>query len=606
MRRLEFSIAVKAFGDAAKKDAKKLTDELKAQDTAVTRLAKNTNKLLDANRFAFRGVEDSARRATDAIKGGFEKAASAIERVNDRLKEKTKETFRSIGQQFKLAFAVFSGEHLIEKAFELPRHLMEAGRSDINARMRARREFGGDAGFMDETAKRVARNAGLDDAAAMNALFSIGEAVSGTQAGTAFRGKKLTGAGADALRKNTFNFGAGLLERVLTVTHAQGDEATGIAQALSNAGTGPEGMRSLVSMLHLNRAFSAEALKANEKGKLADLIGPDMARQFGVQKGKIAGQGTLIDILLTKSGITEGAAKEERSKFDFQIKSIGASFESILGEIGSKALDRVDNGFAKGTTLAEKFQRIIESPKGRETIDKIADGLAKGAEGAISLATNIPKAFGWLESHKGVIELALGAYAGLSILGKVRGGGGHGVLGAAGSLLGATKPIPVYVVNGPGSIPGDKKAALKAAAAGGVGSGLLLAAAGAAAAYGGYKAGNYLGKHVGAIGKGHDALANGLYALTGEGVADKKLENFEVGRFEKMLMQKNADRSALIKQLESGGISHGRAVYLSEHRNEIPPIDVHTHLYIDGKQVAESVNKHNANKIKNATAGIPQ
>jgi len=590
MRRLEFTVAVKPFGDAAKKDASKFTKELTDQDKAVTRLATKTTKLLDANRFSFKSVEEAAKKATDTISGGFERAAHVIERVNDRLKDKTKETFRSIGQQFKLAFAVFSGEHLIEKAFDLPHRLMEAGRGDINARQRARREFGADAGYMTDVAKRIGRNAGLDDSDALSALFSIGEAVSGTQTGASFRGKKLTGVQADALRKNTFTFGANLLERVLTVTKAQGDEANSIAMALANAGTGPEGMRGLVSMLHLNRAFSAQALKANEKGKLADLIGPDMARQFGVQKGKIAGQGTLVDILLTKSGITEGAAKEERSKFDFQMKSIGASFESVLGEIGSRALDRVDNGFAKGTTLAEKFQRIIESPKGKQTIEHIADSLAKGAEGAIGIATNIPKAFGWLEAHKGTIELLAGVYGGLSLYGKFK--SGKGALGGVGSLISGAKPIPVYVTNmGSGGLPDGKSESSE--------SWLKKAAKYAAPLVTGT---------AGAVTIPLTATAGLLYA-------NKKLvdepRNAIINAYNS---SHPIDREAAkyfgtgYAQQHAAVIRHGGMITgnnLDDSGNE-KPIEIHTHFYLDGKKVTEVVNTHNARKLKNATAGIPQ
>lgn len=596
MRRLEFTLAVKPFGEAAKKDAKKLTDEIRGQDTAVTRLAKNTTKLLGDNRFAFKSVEDAARKSTDVIKSGFERATGAVEKLNDKLKDKTKETLKDIGRQFKLAFAVFSGERLIEKAFDFPKRLMEAGRGDINARMRARREFGGDAGYMDDRAKRLGRNAGLDDSEAMNALFSIGEAVSGTQAGTAFRGKKLNGGQANALRRNTFNFGADLLERIATVTHAQGDETASIAQALSNAGTGPEGMRGLVSMLHLNRAFSAEALKANEKGKLADLVGPDMARQFGVQRGKVAGQGTLIDILLTKSGITEGAAKEERSKFDFQIKSIGASFESVLGEIGSRSLEKVDAGFAKGTTLAEKFQNILESPKGKQTIEHIADSLAKGAESAIKLATSLPRAFDWIGEHKGTIELLIGAYTGLSVLGKLRGGGKGGALETAGGLLGITKPIPVYIVNGPGGLGG-------ALGGEGKGAGGLLGKAGKVVGALGF------GLAVGtAIDQQYDVsggLEKGVHLLTAnkenlskpdqiarshwwdiaKGVVTGNMDTAAKKASEDLVRQTVANPSAIIPQL--------------------PPQTINVVLP-DGRVLASVVNDANANKIKNATAGIPQ
>lgn len=622
MRRLEFTIAVKPFGEAAKKDASKFTGELRAQDASALKLGKTLTKTIsDAHRELTR-TSGAVRQHTNFLVTGFGAATSAVDKFNQKLIHGTKHAFEKVRESFREAWPFAKGNllaHGIEKLFDAPKKIIEVGSADIKARQRLGREFGGDAEFMERIAKRVGSGAGLDNASALQALFQIGESVSSTTKGTNLRGKKLSEGDAKRVREQTFNFGAKLFERVSTITGAKGEEAEQLAYLLSNAGSGPEGMRGLVAGLHLNKAYSAEILKANEKGKLADLVGADKAKELGIKKGQIAGQGTVIDLLLQKSGFTEGAAAEERQRFGYQLKSIGATFENVLGDIGSRTLDKITGGFAKGETMAERFKKAIESPKGQETIKKIADGIAAAAEGAVKLATKLPDLINFLERHKTLIGAAAGVWGVATVAKPVA-----GLLGKAGGLLSGgislvKGGVPVYVTNdgaggagggGIGGLLGIGKKALGALAGGGVASGLTLAAAGAAAAYGGGKAGTYLGKHVAPVGKAHDKIADTLYLMTGEAVADKKLENFEVQRHRDMLMRMNAKRQSLIGDLESKGISHGRAVYLSEHKNEIADAIKEalkgTALHIDGKKVGEIVNGHNARQLQNATAGIRQ
>lgn len=447
MPRLEFTIAVKPFGAQAQKDAGKLTGELRAQDKEVGKLGKSTLAFSKE----FKKHTEIARKSTHEVTGAVEAMAHRIHSINEKIGESFRKTFDKVKDHIKESLKVSTGMFLhdaIEKLVDLPKRLLDAGKGNIEARERLMREFGkGDASFYDATSKRVGRKAGFDDSAALTALFPVAEAVDGVQAGTSYHGKKLNEQQAAKLRQALFGKGADLFQRITTVMRTSPEEASQVGYLLANAGTGPEGMRGLVAALHLNRAFSAKVLKANEKGGVADVITPDLAKQLGIKRGQKVGQGDIIDILLRKSGITEEAATDERKKFGFQIKSIGATFESSLGDVGERVLDKITGGFAKGKTLAEKFQEALESPKGKETIDKIADGLVRAAEGAIKLASEVPKVIGFLESHKTALAFLGAGYGGLSILGGIGGKipGANKVL----DKVGIGDGVRVHVTNWP-------------------------------------------------------------------------------------------------------------------------------------------------------------
>jgi hypothetical protein len=65
----------------------------------------------------------------------------------------------------------------------------------------------------------------------------------------------------------------------------------------------------------------------------------------------------------------------------------------------------------------------------------------------------------------------------------------------------------------------------------------------------------------------HNAEANFLYNLTGEGAADDKVSNFEIGRNQQQLAAKMAKRNAMIAALERSGVDHGHG---SSLRGAVP------------------------------------
>lgn len=589
-RRLEFTIAVKPFGDAAKKDAAKFTGELRASDSTAHKLAMTLLKTTEQAKKNLSDMRLSGERLTTSFERGFERAGSAVDKLSHKIRHGVSHALEKVKDSFKEAWPFAKGNLLaqgFEKLFEVPGKVFALGSEDIRARQRLSREFGPDAGFMESISKRVAGRAGLDNAASLNALFAIGESVSGTTAGTTFRGKKLSEAQAGKLRADTFGFGAKLFERVATITGASGEEASQLGYLLANAGTGPEGMRGLVGALHLNRAISAQILKSNEKGKLYEFLGAEKAKEFGVQRGKVAGQGTVVDLLLQRSGFTDKAAEDERRKFGYQIKSIGATFETALGEIGSRTLDRITDGLGKGTTLAEKFKNALESPRGKETVEKIGDGIARAAEYAIKLATEVPKFFSVLSAHKTEIEIFAGLFGAAKIAGPVV-SLGKSLANAFTGMRGATPIAPLFV-----SVVGGAAGAAAGGATGLLGKAGAIAAAGVA----GYQLGSYLDKKYDISG----GLEKGAHILTTK-ADDLSLPDRVVKRH----------FWDVVKASVTGNFAEANAKAQADLvqegvRSFAPPpkITTVTNIQLDRKTIATVVNEHNAEHVQNATAGIP-
>lgn len=598
--RLEFTIAVKPFGEAAKKDVAKFTGQLRASDDAIARLNKTLAGTLKSAKRSFEDISQVAGRSTNVIADGISKAIGVVDKLNDRLIRGTKHAFEKVKEHARDAFKETTigalrrgGERAFDFVLELPKRLFEAGSGDIRARQRLKREFGAEGGYMQDIATRVGKRAGLDDSDALTALFAVGEAVSGTTAGTMFRGKKLSEADARKLREQTFGFGAKLFERVATITGASGEEANQLGYLLANAGAGPEGMRGLVSALHLNKAISSQILKANEKGKLYEYLGAEGSKKFGVQKGQVAGQGTMIDLLLQRSGFTEEAAAEERKKFGYQVKSIGATFEGALGDIGSTVLDKITGGFAKGTTLAEKFQQALESDKGKKTIEGIANGITSAAEAAVALAKKLPEVFGFIERHKGLLGVLAGGYAAASVA--------KPILGALGAVRGSTPLTPLFVsvTNG---MPGAGGAAGMAGKAG------LVVGAGLA----GYALGTYLDqkfalsdrisgvRNIKAKDDSEFAKDEALRAIRSEAVVGLPPEIRE--KYRQMIYK----ATPLGTDLEEAKRRVSGILGSEQLSKDVQSVQVTSVIQLDGRTIARVVNDHNVNQVKASTGGIPR
>lgn len=599
--------------DTQKALAKQRETVVGMQKKDLPALTKATKEYLKTAKTAAQEAEQAAEKLGSTFERSMETGLRGVNRFTTGI-GKLK------GELFNLKTAL-AGTAIGVGAIWAGRKLYEGGKQQLATTGRINREFGDDAVALSFQARRAGRLGGISEDEATKGLIPFRERLDDIEAGAQFRGmkNKLTAGQASALRDKNLGFGASLLARVSTLSPDldQGQVGGVLADALS----GPEGVRRLITEFNLSKRSKTVAA-ANEKGDVFKFLRDDEKKKYGVtKKGQYLEQGDLVNILLERSGITEGAAEAKRKKLDFQIKAIGAEAENALADIGAKALEKFNGGMAKGATLSEKFENAIKSKEGQKVLDSISTTVVDIAEGAVKVATTLPKIGSFLSEHKTAL-LALGG-AFLTLKGASAVGGMlndiKGVPGVGGLLGGkAGAPIPVYVVNNPGSpgMPGSppggvldkvKGFGLKlggVAAAGGVGAGLLLTAAMAAAGYGGYKAGNYLGKHVKPIGKMHDAEANWLYGLTGEGAADKKTEEFEVGRNKSMLDVIAARVAAKTKQFEAQGMNHGVALYYAQHPDVTPPPPAPTQVTInlDGQKIAEVVSKHQGKAIDVAGA----
>jgi hypothetical protein len=564
--------------------------------------------------------------ARDNFKGGFEagsKSLSGVKAFTNGIEGATKKV---LNLKNAIAATAIGGA-----AIWGIKAIFEQGTGQQRNLARVRREFGDEAGQFINLGNRVGLRSGIqgDDAAA--ALVPLGEQLQAIQAGARFRGMKgpLNEKQAAALRAKNLTFGAGILERIQTLSPDIDSETLG--RVLGDSLAGPEGIKSLISTLHLSRR-SKVLSAANEKGEAFSALTPAEQKRLGVtKKGQFLEQGDLVNLLLERSGMTEGAAKDMRKTFGFQSKSVQSQLMDTVGDIGAGALDALNAKLGKGATLAESLHDYLSSEDGKKTIDGITNGVVKITESVVDLAKQLPAIGSWLKEHKTLIGVLAGGY-GIAKIAPTAAGIIKGASSMISGARGATPLTPLFVnvVNGAAGSAGSagsgavgllKRGVLGIggiAAAGGVGAGLLLAGAGAAAAYGGNKAGNYLGKHVAPIGKMHNAEANFLYNLTGEGAADDKVSNFEIGRNQQQLAAKMAKRNAMIAALERSGVDHGHAVLYAD-RPDLgmqanpalagilggggKPIEITstTNLVVDGQVLAKSIERHQVKAMENRT-----
>ena len=500
-------------------------------------------------------------------------------------------------------------------AIWLGKSLFEEGAQQIKTRKRVQREFGTYGGdILTGNARRINFAAGIQDDEAARGLIPLAEQLEAIQEGAQFRGMKrpLSVMQADTLKRRNLAFGANLFRRVSTL--APDVESEELGRVLGDALAGPEGVRSLISTLNLSKR-SRSLSQANEKGQAFKVLSPEERKKFGITKsGQFLEQGDLVNLLLERSGMTDKAATDEQKTFSHQVRQIKSTLMDQLGDIGSGAIDSLTLKLGQGATAAERLRNYLASDEGKKTVDGIKDSVVRITEGIASIVADVPKIGAWLKEHKTLLEVLAGAY-GVAKIAPTAVGIAKGIGSAVAGARGSTPLTPLYVVNvggapgAPGTpsggllgkLTGAGKYIAGVAAAGGVGSGLLLAAAGAAAAAGGGYLGNKAGKHIGAVGKMHNAEANWLYNLTGEGAADKKVEDFEASRNLAQLAAKAKAREAQIKQLEAHGIAHGQAVYLAEHGGG-EPISFTANLVVDGQTLAKVTEKHMIRTVQNRTA----
>lgn len=585
---------------------------LQDQDKTLRLVEKTQSKVIKDGKKGFEELGRVAEGTGRKFSGIFKQARSELDQFS-RGVSTLREKF--IGLREVVEASLVGG-----LAIEGVKKLLEAGSATAKARGRVRREFGPEAAGIESLAAKTARAAGLRDEDALRALTLIGETTQETQAGSVLRGRRLNAAQAAAVRAQTTQFGAGLLSRIATVT---GENPVEIAQLLAEAGAGPEGTRRFAGALGLNRVFARQLSEANSKGQgLAFLRAHGQAAFAGeLQKQGVRGQlgqGSVLEAILRQSGVTEEAADAKRRSFGFQKQAIGALVENTLGDIGEQALNKLTGGLGKGATLAERLQKALESEKGKKAIEAISTGVQKFVDGLIKAVEALPKIFKTIEDHKTALGIIAGGFVGIKAVtgaSKLVGGAKEVLenfgIGKAKELLGGAgagaKPIPVYVVNAPeivGGGIGEKAAGAKG----------LLAKAGlvVGAATAGYAVGKFIDQKTGASGKVADALRN----LTGRQQADADREYAGVQGNRRSLADREARRQAIIKQLESVGVTHGQAVYLSEHPGDSVQTQrtgnggtttLNIALNLDGQIVTRAVVPHLEREIRkhSANGGAP-
>lgn len=595
-RQLRLSIKLAPFGDAAQKDAKKVTDELKRADTAVAKFKTTTDKMAKSSDSTWSRMRSNVEGVTRAFSSAAHALGSFAGGV-DNLNRKVSAAFSKILNLRN----VIMGSVVGGLAYKGVSAIFEQGSDQLNAQRKARREFGSEADTLIAAGAARGFRAGLDGDEALKGLIPIARTIATTEAGRYYKGRKLTEWQAAALRKQTFNKGASLFERLATL--APDLDAETLGRTLADAGTGNEGIRRLVSTFGLSRR-SARLAEANEKGKVFQELTAAERKQFGLKSGGRLGQGDLVDLLLQRSGLTDKAAEDERKKFSFQMHSIKAQFLDVLGDVGATALEKVNGGFAKGATLAEKFKAVLESPKGKETVEKLGKALGSMVEGLIRVATELPKVVGFLDKHKTLLLSIGGAYGVLSIAGRVRNTTSSalgGIGDAAGKLLGVgTKPIPVYIVNGPtGGVPGSP--------GGGGKLGKALGVLGALA--GGYELGTLADEKFGLSDQFSDAMARATGADARRAAAVKTGADRNRAELEAMA----AAKRSRVAELEAGGMAHGKA--LAQAQSEIDGIrigslhvsfgagdDVKAMALKLAGPIAEEINRRRKNATANGAA----
>ncbi len=355
-------------------------------------------------------------------------------------------------------------------AYKLGGALFSQGAQQVHTKRALNREFGN--GLLRDSiisqSKIIGDASGLQDDDTIQGLLPIARAIRETRIGDRVGKHTIrTKSQLEAVQKSQFMQAAGRFKQLAVLNPEMSPEQIGFL--LAEAGQGPEGLRGLAGALHLGR------------GTMGD-IKRDAAKSH-------AGVGDIMGVMFQRAGYTDTAVKSEQGSFEFQIKQVKMQFDQLLGDVGAKAIERLNERLGKGKSIAERFGEFLEKNKG--TIDKTADGLARMVEKLADLAMKIPDALGWLEAHKTTLLAVGGAWAGLKVIGGARnliGGALGGTAGKVADALGVGgEGQRVFVTNWPGSFGGSggpsiPKIPLPAAAALGAGATIALGTAAGVAA----------------------------------------------------------------------------------------------------------------------------
>lgn len=540
---------------------------------------KNQARQIDTLKRTWQDLTKAIKLAKENFDAGFDSAKLRnLEKFNKSLDGTVRKVFNLKNA---LAGSVAGGALVygINKLFE-------EGSQQVKTRRRLEREFGtGYGGRISKVAEGVSFKAGVQGDEAARALIPFAEQLEAIQEGSQFRGQKkpLTAAQAEALKRKNLAFGANVFARVSALAPDVPTEDLG--RILADALSGPEGVRSLVSELHLSKR-SKTLSQANEKGEAFKALSPEERKKYGVtQKGQFLEQGDLVNLLLERSGISDKAAADAQKTFEFQRRSITAQLTDTLGDIGAGALDSLTEKLGQGATAAERLKSYLASDEGKKTVEGIKDAVVGITEGMVSIAKELPKIGSWLSEHKGTIAGIAAAYAALKAAPGLTGiGGGLQAVGAGnGGKVGA--------------------------AVGGLG-----------------KAASFAGKASAVLGVGLAA-----YELTHAvdetfGLTDKlvnslgpKRDKAGEARLDAEQKARDADKAAQVSALEAKGVSRGLAIRYIEHPEEratnpllkqiadlvARPVEVtiNNTTTLDGQAIAKNTEKHLVRSVQNRTAG---
>lgn len=531
---------------------------------------KNTKRQVDLLTRSWQDLGNAIKLAKDNFKAGFASGSQSLQglkRFTDGIDTAAKKVFNLRNA---IAGTVIGGAAIwgVKKIFE-------EGAEDIKTRKRLRREFG-DKGAADieSASERVAFKAGLQGDEVSRGLIPLSQQLEAIQEGAIFRGmkRKLTAKEAEDLKKKNLNFGASIFGRVATMAPDIAPEDLG--RILGDALAGPEGIRSMVSSLNLSKR-SRTLSTANEKGEAYKVLSPEERKRLGItKKGQYLEQGDLVNLLLERSGITEAAAKDEQKTFSHQLRQIKATLFDQVGDIGSGALDSLTAKLGEGATAAERLQKFLASDEGKRTVDSVKNGVVSIVEGIAGIVQSLPAIGSWLKEHKMLLATLAGAY-GVAKVAPTAIGLAKGVSTAITGVRGATPATPLYVQNVMGAV--------------GSSPGGMLAKAGAVAAAGalGYAAGTYLDSKLGISDK-----------IAGTGA---KFDAAGEERNRQAIARSAAEKQALVRELESAGLSHGKAVYYANHEKE-RELALTTQVNVDGVALWKVLERHAVRGAQNRTA----
>jgi hypothetical protein len=537
MKDLSLVLRPKFASTEADKAIAKQGTALKSTQTTMDRLNKSASKGLKEQEHLWQRLGTAVGRFGH---GALEVFDRTIGRVNS-----LQRTMEGAAKKVLSLRNVVMGSAVGAGIVGLTAHALKAGAGDVRNARKLDREFGKGTLLSNSVlaqSKSISAAAGIEDDDALVGLLPIARAIRETKVGDSVGGKKIRNKQQlEAVQKAQFETASARFKQLAVLQPDMSPEQIGFL--LAEAGQGEEGLRGLGKALNLGKASMADVMRDAKKSK--------------------SGVGDTVGAMFTRAGFTDEAVKTEQGSFEFQTKQLGTAIETSFGDIGAKAIEKLNERLGAGKSLADRWGEVME--KNKDTIDKLANGLAKMIEKAMDLAEKLPSAFKWIEEHKTTLLTVASAYAGLKVVGGVRSliGNATGGAGKVLDALGAGEGQKVFVTNWPGGGVGGAGGPGGAPGAAGKLGFLQKAGMVAAAGTAGYALGTALDEMSG--GRISGGIADTMGDKLGQRETMKMEENTGVLAHAGRLQQAATDRRHRIQQMEMAGVGHGAAVYAADH-----------------------------------------